>query len=83
MSKLYVILAAFALLTSCERPAVESIVIDSFVVVHKWKDEPKSLHEEISPRYHAVLDNGDTVACQASARIGDTTKFVYIKYRKH
>lgn len=83
MKILYVTLVALALLTSCEKPNIESIIVDRFVVVNKWIDEPKSLHDEISPKYHAVLNNGDTIPCQPSVQIGDTTKFVYIKYRKH
>ena len=52
---------------------------ESFVIVDTWQEYPVSVHQEISPRNKALLNNGDTVPCSSNAKIGDT---VYYKYCK-
>lgn len=52
---------------------------ETHVIVKIWWVPPTNIHQEISPRYKALLDNGDTVPCSPQAHIGDT---IYYKYYK-
>lgn len=49
------------------------------VIIKKFKVAPSSIHDEISPRYRAVLENGDTVPTGENSRVGDTVSYIYQK----
>ncbi len=50
-------------------------------IVKKFKLPPSGIHEEISPRYRGVLENGDTVPVGESTRVGDTVSYIYYKMK--
>jgi hypothetical protein len=50
-------------------------------IVKKFKVTPVSIHDEISPRFRAVLENGDTVPTGENSRIGDTVSYIYYKMK--
>lgn len=45
-----------------------------YIVVDTWKEKPLNVHQEISPRYGALLDSGDTIVCSSNITVGDTVK---------
>jgi hypothetical protein len=47
------------------------------VIIKKFKVPPTSVHDEISPRYKAVLENGDTVYTTQNSKPGDTITYRY------
>jgi hypothetical protein len=49
------------------------------IIVKKFKVTPVSIHDEISPKFRAVLENGDTVPTGENSRIGDTVSYIYLK----
>jgi hypothetical protein len=49
------------------------------VIVKKFKVPPVSVHDDISPRYKAVLENGDTVPTTQNSKPGDTVSYIYYK----
>lgn len=49
------------------------------VIIKKFKTAPVSIHDEISPKFRAVLENGDTVPTGENSRIGDTVSYIYLK----
>jgi hypothetical protein len=51
------------------------------IIIKKFKVTPVSIHEEISPRFRAVLENGDTVPTGENSRIGDTVSYIYYKMK--
>jgi len=50
-------------------------------IVNKFKVTPVSILDEISPRFRAVLENGDTVPTGENSRIGDTVSYIYYKMK--
>jgi hypothetical protein len=48
-------------------------------IVKKFKVAPVSIHDEMSPRFRAVLENGDTVPTGENSRIGDTVSYIFYK----
>lgn len=54
---------------------------ESYVIMDIWQEYPVNVHQEINPRYKALLNNGDTVPCSAQARIGDTIYYKYLKVK--
>ncbi len=50
-------------------------------IVKKFKLPPSGIHEEISPRYRGVLENGDTVPVAENTRVGDTVSYIYYKMK--
>jgi hypothetical protein len=50
-------------------------------IVKKFKLPPSGIHEELSPRYRGVLENGDTVPVGESTRVGDTVSYIYYKMK--
>ena len=66
------------LLASCTRPS--SVEIEKHAIVKVFKKRPVSVHDEISPSYYAVLDNGDTVPVHERARTNDTITYKYYQY---
>lgn len=76
--KYYTSLLIVALLvTSCGYKKPEATRIEKYTVVRTFKKTPISIHDEMSPRYRAVLTNGDTVACGERCKSGDTITFEY------
>ena len=55
---------------------------EAHVIVKVWWVPPVNVHQEMSPRYKALLSNGDTVPCSPQARIGDTVYYKYYKVKK-
>jgi hypothetical protein len=54
---------------------------ESYVITDVWEEYPFNIHQEINPRYKALLNNGDTVPCSPHARIGDTIYYKYLKVK--
>lgn len=73
--KIFIILI---LIASCTNTVSKQ---EAYVIMDLWKEYPVSIHQEISPRYKALLNNGDTVPCSAQARIGDTIYYKYLKVK--
>ena len=51
----------------------------SYSVVKVYKADPTNVHQEISPRYIAILSNLDTITCNRNTRVGDSVIFMYYK----
>jgi hypothetical protein len=47
------------------------------VIVKKFKVPPVSVHDDISPKYRAILENGDTVPTSENSKLGDTVSYIY------
>jgi hypothetical protein len=79
MRKLYTIgiLLLVSTLFSCRESKVEHC--DAYAVIKTWKVRPVSIHDEITPKYQAVLSNGDTIPCDNYTKAGDTIYYTYIK----
>lgn len=71
LSYIFVIL----LLASCSSNTVTQEILEGHMIVKVWKKEPVGIHEEVSPKYRALLSNGDTVPCSKSAHIGDSVYY--------
>lgn len=84
-TKLVLFSAISFILGSCNEYKVDEV--QKHIIVKKFKVTPVSIHDEISPRYRAVLENGDTVAAGENSRVGDTIEFIYYKvkwsWKKH
>jgi len=63
-------------LNSCQQEPLQETVI-KFRVVSVFKKPPVNIHEEISPRYYAILENGDTVPADVNSRPGDSITYIY------
>ena len=50
-------------------------------IIKKFKVPPRGIHEELSPRYRGVLENGDTVPVGENTRVGDTVSYIYYKMK--
>lgn len=50
-------------------------------IVKKFRVPLSGVHDEISPRYHGVLENGDTVPVGEDTRVGDTVSYIYYKMK--
>lgn len=75
-NKQLILSIAFALaLGSCTEPSGGVEV--KHTIIKKFKVRAVSVHDEISPRFKAVLDNGDTVPVGLNSRIGDTITYIY------
>ena len=74
--KKFVIL--LVVLTSCTK-TVTVVKQEGFEIVKTWKVCPISVHDEISPKYRALLSNGDTILCSSVARVGDSVYYQYVK----
>lgn len=67
-----------ALLTmGCQMKARKIDRVEHHVITEIIKKKTVSIHDEISPRYRAVLSNGDTVPCADYRQIGDTITYIY------
>ena len=78
-TKLVLFSAISFILGSCNEYKVDEV--QKHIIVKKFKVTPVSIHDEISPRYRAVLENGDTVAAGENSRVGDTIEFIYYKVK--
>jgi hypothetical protein len=68
LSHIFVIL----ILASCSSNTVRQEILEGHMIMKIWKKQPANIHEEISPKYRALLSNGDTVPCSKSAHVGDS-----------
>lgn len=62
------------ILNSCQQTTGTKV---NHVIVKKFKVPPVSVHDDISPRYKAVLENGDTVPTTQNSKPGDTVSYIY------
>ena len=69
---------ALGMLAGCASPS--SVKVERHVIVEIFKKKPISIHDEISPRYYAVLKNGDTVPVHERTQINDTVTYKYYQY---
>lgn len=60
------------LLLSCSSHSEQTEVLEGHMIIKIWKKQPVNVHEEISPKYRALLSNGDTVPCPKTAHVGDS-----------
>jgi hypothetical protein len=59
---------------------------EKHVIIQILKQKPVNIHDEISPKYRAVLENKDTISCTNSAQINDTIFYVFyqkIRFLNH
>ena len=78
MRKYTILVLILGMLSSCSSPS--SVKIEKHVIVSVFKKRPISIHDEISPRYYAVLDNGDTTIIHETAKANDTVTYKYYQY---
>jgi hypothetical protein len=71
LSHIFVIL----LLIGCSSNTVTQEILEGHMIVKVWKKEPVGIHEEVSPKYRAILSNGDTVPCSKYAHVGDSVYY--------
>jgi hypothetical protein len=62
------------ILNSCQQTTGTKV---NHVIIKKFKVPPVSVHDDISPRYKAVLENGDTVPTSQNSKVGDTVSYIY------
>lgn len=74
LNKLILVLGLTGL-NSCQQQAQELKV--KFRTVSVFRKRPVGVHEEISPKYYGVLENGDTVPVSVNSRPGDSITYVY------
>jgi hypothetical protein len=63
------------LLISCSSNIVTQEILEGHRILKVWKKEPVSIHDEVSPKYRALLSNGDTVPCSKQANVGDSVYY--------
>jgi uncharacterized protein YcfL len=78
MRKYTLLVLVLGMLASCAGPS--SVKVERHAIVEIFKKKPISVHDEISPRYYAVLENGDTVPVHERTRINDTVTYKYYQY---
>jgi hypothetical protein len=54
---------------------------ENHVVIAVFKKAPIGVHEEISPRYYGILENGDTIPVSQITRPNDTIQYTYVEKR--
>jgi hypothetical protein len=62
------------ILNSCQQMTGTKV---NHVIVKKFKVPPVSVHDDISPKYRAILENGDTVPTSENSKLGDTVSYIY------
>lgn len=78
MRNFILLISALGMIAGCAKPS--SVKQEKHTVLNVFKKKPVSIHDEISPRYYAVLDNGDTVSVTGSTRPYDTITYKYYQY---
>jgi hypothetical protein len=78
MRKYTILVLILGMLASCAGPS--SVKVEKHAIVRVFKKRPISIHDEISPRYYAVLDNGDIVPVSERTRVYDTVTYKYYQY---
>jgi hypothetical protein len=78
MRTFIILTLALSAITSCVKPS--AVKHEKHAVLSVFKKKPVSIHDEISPRYYAVLDNGDTVSVGETTRPYDTITYKYYQY---
>ena len=64
-----------------QEPVTKTTVYETrYVIVSKFRQNPKSVHEEISPKWGAILSNGDTIMCNKFSSPGDTVVYQIVKH---
>lgn len=76
------LLILLIIVSSCNQPTIETVALENHAIVEVFKQAPISVHDYLSPRYYAILENGDTVPVRSRTQIGDTITYKYIKYAK-
>ena len=75
------IFVALLFLYSCSEPTTKSHYTlqsrEGHIITKIIEQTPVNIHDEISPKYRAILDNQDTVVCVSSAHVGDTIFYVF------
>jgi hypothetical protein len=74
--KLIKITFILIILNSCQQTTGTRV---NHVIIKNFKVPPVSVHDDISPRYKAVLENGDTIPSSQNSKPGDTVSFIYYK----
>lgn len=75
------IIAVNMLVLYSEEHITKTIVYETrYVIVSKFRQNPKSVHEEISPKWGAILSNGDTIMCNKFSSPGDTVVYQIVKH---
>jgi len=69
------------LMTSCD-DVDKKVVEQKHAIVKTFKLAPIGVHDEISPKYRAVLSNGDTVPITSLEKPGDTITYQYYYVEK-
>ena len=68
-------------LQTTEEHIIKTTVYETrYVIVSKFRQNPKSVHEEISPKWRAILSNGDTIPCNKYSALGDTVVYQMVKH---
>ena len=65
---------------SLESATKTTVYETRYVIVRKFRQNPKSVHEEISPKWRAILSNGDTIPCNKYSALGDTVVYQIVKH---
>lgn len=74
-------LISIMIFASCQWPTQpQAERVESHAVVGVFKKRPISIHDEISPRYAGILDNGDTISVSEKTRPGDTIVYKFYQY---
>jgi hypothetical protein len=74
------ILLALVLLLVSTKDKPKNVTMTGYVITKVWKKKAYSIHDEMSPRFQALLDNNDTVPCSSNNRVGDSVFYkFYIK----
>ncbi len=79
MKYIFSIVSVIIMLASCKQTNVEMSIIrtEKHRIVQVLRNTPVSVHDEVSPRWKAVLDNGDTVSCNQLQKPGDTITYQF------
>ena len=75
-----IILVNMLVLYSEEHIIKTTVYETRYVIVSKFRQNPKSVHEEISPKWGAILSNGDTIMCNKFSSPGDTVVYQIVKH---
>ena len=76
--KRLLIIAGIIVLAGCEPSQPKEVIIQKFKIVKVYQKKPVSIHDEISPKWRAVLSNGDTVVCGSNSQVGDSITYEFI-----